>query len=378
MCGLKRRIVPGLFFSLALLTTLAGCGNELVVAPPEATYAVTAEPLTTLELGFSFPPVRDEQQRAFTATQLEALNVRLIRFAEDWGFREPSPGQFNWQPLDDRIAWAEEHQVSLLLTIQSDGPEWACDPELRNPRSCVFNDAGAFAGYVAELLQRYPDQIEKIQFGNEWPAEYWYVGSAEEFVRFHNLMYQAVQQYSPQTRVVLGGFSHGTLQMIALCEGYVESVEVWQDAQVVELNRQVCESSEAQAARRRIMYVLENANYDWLDLHFYDHVEAWPAILQTVLETFPQQRPILVSEFGGPNLFLEQPYSDTFQAERLVEYIRTLDEMGIREAYFFKLVQGDDASPAHRESGLFEVQFGTMVPKPAYDVFAAYSTSRDR
>jgi hypothetical protein len=101
-------------------------------------------------------------------------------------------------------------------------------------------------------------------------------------------------------------------------------------------------------------------------------------ILKVVQKTFPADHPIIVTEFGGPNLFWEQPYSDAFQAERLAEYIRTLDRMGIPEAYFFKLVQSDSANPAHRESGLFKMVNGTPSPKPAFEVFQSFSTAVEK
>ena len=363
-------------FSLCILLVvlLTGCAQNTTTPDDSIPLSIELTPLIQLELGLSFPPVNNADQREFTEEQLEALSVRLVRFAENWRNREPEPGRYNWTPLDGRLDWVQENRVSLLLTIQSNGPDWACDPDYRNERSCVYLDQQDFSNYVHALLQRYPNQIDKIQFGNEWMSQYWYAGSAQDFVRFHNILYEAVQTHSPHTLVVLGGFSYGTLKVMAFCEGYLDTYEAIRGGQVIELNRNECETSEAHAIRERILFVLENAFYDLLDFHFYDDVENWPIILDVSQELFPTESPIIVSEFGGPNLFWELPYSDEFQAERLVEYIQTLDLMGIEEAYFFKLVQSDSASPAHRQSGLFMVDNGVLIPKPAYEVFLAFSS----
>ncbi len=364
----SHRLIRSLM-AISGLLILAACGGKTEIEEP------TLPPrVIDLELGLSFPPVSDQQERQFTSEQLDILQIRLVRFAEDWVLREPQPGQFNWDPLDQRLAWVNENGISLLLTIQANGPEWACDPERQNQRSCVFSQPEEFQSYLEALLSRYPNQIAKIQFGNEWTSDYWYAGSAEDFTLFHNLMYAAVQEYSPQTEVVLGGFSSGTLSALAYCQG---AIERWHDQEGTPHPREdaaiLCDNPAYQAGVQRSLYVLETAKYDWIDLHFYDTVEDWPALLQTFKDFYPTDKPYLVSEFGGPNLIWEQPYSDSFQAERLAQYIQTLDEMGIPEAYYFKLVQSDSANPAHRESGLFKSQLGILTKKPAYDTFLSFA-----
>jgi len=365
--------VPVLFIILAL----GACDRRRISSAADLdTLDVSLHNLT---LGLSFPPVSDAESRAFTSVHLEELDVHLIRFAENWAYREPRQGEYRWTALDERMAWVAENDVSLLLTIQSNGPSWVCDPEQMNERSCVYRDAGAFERYVSELLRRYPGEIARLQFGNEWASRYGYAGSAEDFVHFHNILFDCVQALSPETEVVLGGFASGVLTGWAFCAGGIDSIHVDGGALLTASDRgEACGREEVLDMQARIRYVLENANYDWVDLHFYDNVEVWPEIMEAFMEELPDGIPVLASEFGGPNLVWEQPYSDTFQAERLVEYIRTLNEMGIPEAYYFKLVQGGDSSPPHMESGLFELVFGRPVKKPAYAVFQAFSTGSVR
>ncbi len=49
-------------------------------------------------------------------------------------------------------------------------------------------------------------------------------------------------------------------------------------------------------------------------------------------------RPIICTEFGGPNVN-RKPADNTYQAKRLVDYIQILDQVNIRDADYFKLVE---------------------------------------
>lgn len=323
--------------------------------------------LDQLELGISFPPVEDEKQREFTSESLAELNVKKIRFAEDWAFREAVKGEYNWGPLDARLQWSAEQSLEVLLTVQSRGPDWACSTA-QNERSCVFNNNQDFETYISNLLQRYPNQIAKIQFGNEWQSDFWYIGSAEEFVASNNVLYQAVQQYSPETKVVLGGFTTISLRVMAGCAGklvdFTDDDGATYDQAFLDAN---CGENEFVEGLARIEYVLQNAQYDEIDLHLYDDPENWDEMYQHFQSL--NTKPVVVSEFGGPNLNLE-PKSESYQAERLAYYIRKIDSLQIPEAYFFRLVEGSN-NPAHANSGL--VKNITHRPKDAFEVFRRFS-----
>lgn len=323
--------------------------------------------LQYVTLGISFPPVADAEQRAFTKPHLDNLNVKKIRIGENWSFREPTQGNFNWQPLDNRINWAYENGYEILLTIQSNAPDWACS-STQNTRSCVFNNNNDFKNYIDLLLQRHSDKISKIQFGNEWQSDYWYAGTANNFVEANNILYTSVQENSPSTRVVLGGFTAISLRFLAGCNGKVSSFRddegILYDADFLATH---CPTPIIQDVITRINTVMQNAQYDIIDLHFYDDVEQWDEYYLNFKDM--TTKPIIVTEFGGPNMNYET-YSDVFQAERLEQYIKKLDSLKIPEAYFFKLVEGTN-NPAHAKSGLIENP--SLVEKPAYDTFKSFT-----
>ena len=327
-----------------MILLFTGCSNDNLNSDSQST---TDEPIS-FDLGISFPPVADEEQRMFTAPLLNELNVKSIRIGENWKFREPTEGNFNWSSLDERINWAENNGIEVLLTVQSNGPDWACSSQ-QNDNSCVFLDNQKFKNYIELLLQRYPNKITKIQFGNEWQSDFWYIGTEEEFVAANNIVYNAIQQYSPQTKFVLGGFTTISLRFLAGCNGQID--EFYDDEGNL-YNREFldnnCNSQEIQSVVNRINYVLQNAMYNEVDIHLYDDAENWKIYFNNFKTMV--DKPIIVTEFGGPNVNIE-PISETYQSERLEYYIRTIDSLAVEEAYFFKLVEGTN-NPAHSESGL--------------------------
>lgn len=321
-----------------------------------------------IRLGISFPPVSDVEQRSFTSSLLAELNVDRIRFAEEWKFREPTQGNYNWGPLDNRIAWANANGLKILLTIQSNGANWACSDQ-KNTNSCVFAAEDAFKDYVSNLLQRYPNKIEKIQFGNEWQTDFWYIGTAEEFTRTSNMVYNAIQEYSPETTFVLGGFTSISLRFLAGCNGLIDTF--YNDEGDL-INRTVldenCPTTSVQDVLQRINTVLDNAFYDEVDIHLYDDVENWPIYIGNFKKMV--DKPIIVSEFGGPNLNVE-PDDENYQAERLENYIKTLQTDGeIKEAYFFKLVEGGN-NQVHSKSGL--IRGSDLGKKLSFETFKRFS-----
>jgi len=347
------------FFSLALFVLL--CGTPLLNADE-------------LKLGLSFPPVTQASHREFTQRQLTRLGIEHIRFAENWSLREPTEGQFVWGPLDQRMAWAKAQNLSVMLTIQSTGPKWACEAHKHNAKSCVFSHREKFRHYIEALLQRYPHQIARLQFGNEWQSLHGYIGSAEQFINGTHDLYAAVQQYSSTTKVVLGGFSSESLNLLAYCEGAIDRYYESHHRRYYEKHQQAlyCRSPGVQSGIRRVDRVLAQSRYDMIDIHLYDDAENWPlyfhAITQAVLALRGEVFPVIVSEFGGPNLHRETPYSDRYQAQRLALYLEVLSQLEIEGAYYFQLVQGSDAHPSHRESGLFRRFGDTLIEKPAFEV----------
>ena len=311
--------------------------------------------LSTTNIGISFPPVTNSSYQAFSKMHLDVLHVKKIRFEENWWRREKLQGVYNWSPLDARINWAYDNHYEVLLSIQAKAPDWACS-SFSDSLSCVFNDNSDFKNYLDTLLKRYAGKIDKIQFGNEWQVPYWYIGDSVQFVAANNVLYNSVKTNSPSTKVVLGGFTTFSLRALAVCNGKVPSIR---DDKGVQYTSAQCGVPEVVSMFNRITYVLKNAKYDMLDLHLYDDVEQWDEYYNNFMDTIT--KPVLVSEFGGPNVLYETPYSDALQSNRLFQYIKKLDSLQIKEAYYFKMVEYGTAVDAHVRSGLLDTNLNIKL-----------------
>ena len=317
--------------------------------------------------GISFPPVADAEQVEITRKHLRDLGVTRIRFSEHWSLREPQKGKYNWAPLDWRMRFVEEEGLSLMLTIESNGPEWACGKPA-NDQSCVFSDLDAFRAYVRALLTRYQGKIDKIQFGNEWQTTYWYAGGARDFVAANNVVYEEAKRISPDTKVVLGGFSIGALHVLGAREGRVDRFHQADGTLISgERLKEMMNSKELHSGIERIRDVCTRAKYDIVDLHLYDDSENWAAYVEVAKALV--KKPIVVSEFGGPHQLVER-YTDAYHAECVGRYMETLSAIGVQEAYYFKLVESNSAQKHHVKSSLLD-RNGKV--KPAYAVFRGFS-----
>lgn len=325
-----------------------------------------------LMYGMGFPPVGGEAHREFTARELQALNVGRIRFAENFRERSLSPdGTPDWTTLENRITWAEKHGISVLLTIQSDGPDDWCVSADSWRISCAFTDHGnqEFAKYLDDFLDTFAGRIDKIQFGNEWVGDWGYDGTAQQFIATSSIVYDKFKQRSRDTTVVLGGLASNTTQKLAYCKGMLD---VFYDASGVSWDGtqrgEACLNETYQAGLAKLQEVLNHQKYDYLDLHLYDDPYRWSAYVDAIREEEVVNQPIIVSEFGGPHPVWET-YSDTYHATRLAAYLESINNMSvIGEAYHFLLIESTTA--IHGKSGLIRAESPALSElKPAYYVF---------
>lgn len=341
---LKKPFVRSIWIVLILLS-FASCSNSA------STTRTTPYTAITYPIGSSYPPINTDSKLSFTIEQLQELGITLIRTGSDWSNREPAKGEYKWEPLDKRINALYQDGFSILFTIPAGGPDWVCEEKTSND-TCVFSNENAFREYITALVTRYEGKIDKYQFGNEWDNLSWYPGSAEDYVHFNNIVYSVIKEISPETPVVLGGLTAAYPLYITVCEDDLQlsfdMLELKDGSNLNEnIQQQICSRSDLVS---RVEYVLEHADYDLVDLHLYDVSEYWPLFVDVVSKK--TDKPLVVSEFGGPSSSFEQ-YSQTYQAERLEKYLLTLQDLPIEEAYHFNLV--DNPTTYHSHSGLFTV-----------------------
>lgn len=363
---MKKRIIIllSLFFVAGFATVFLNKFESKQAQESQVEQIKTFSGACKKEYGISFPPFSNKKQIDFSVKELAELGIDKVRLAIDWSNREPQKGNYNWKPMDLRMDLAKKNGLKVLLTVPSNGPNWACS-EVKNEKSCVFKNKTDFETFVREILKRY--QLDKIQFGNEWDNAF--VGSAEEFVEYNNLLYEITKEVSPKTKVVLGGITRAYPIKEVYCnrgEKLDFSGIEFRDGYTAEkiltkIEKDYCDSG----VKERVLYALKNAKYDILDVHLYDDPANW----QEYLELLPKEKPIIVSEFGGPSSVFEKTNQD-YQVSRLQEYIETIESLPIEEAYYFKLV--DSETSYHKETGLFD---GKLKQKKAYGIFKACTSA---
>jgi len=182
----------------------------------------------------------------------------------------------------------------------------------------------------------------------------------------------------PKADIVLGSLATGVTHILPYCKNLMTYEETL-TPEIISLGqketKKQCQKIETIEIKEKIDRIFSKTKYDYYDIHLYSWVKIWPNIIKSFKKIYGDN--LIVSEFGGPNLFFEE-YSDEYQAQRLKQYLTTLDESNIKEAYYFKLFQSDSANPEHRESGLFKVQDKKIIQKPAYSVFKQQTVKKQQ
>jgi len=341
--------------------------------------------LKNLELGIAFPPVQTAPQTADTVKTMRDLGLTRVRIGCDWSLREPERDRFYWEPLAYRLEQFYQADISVLLSLETHAwPAWLPeDAEHDDPETLE-----EFREFTRELLRLYGGKIDKIQVGNEWNWEIdrFFNGDEEAYIAYTVILAREVEAFRQETGqagpvIVLGSFS--ARHALAFDQGLIrgirmEGVPVYQESTAA-----YSRLPGDERISPRVRKVLAGSSYEMLDIHFYDDWQDWPLHLQAFQSAVFQATgrtgvPVLVSEFGGPypqGLYgLFGPPRDSLLALRLPDYVRTLDALPVREAYFFKLRQGN-TDIEHLDSFLVN-RMGLRTP--AYRVMKGFSPADSR
>lgn len=367
---------------LSGLVLLAACNKGLsrleVQQDPYPAYSdmTDAAPANSpLELGLAFPPLGLDEVPAlkqslldFSVAQMQDLHLSSLRMSEDWAEREPRPNSYDWPPLEQRLEALTKAQVSVMLTIQSNGPSWRCNTQYE--QGCTFSDLNAFSAYVQTLLKRNGERLQRLQFGNEPLSLKNYPGSAAEYLLAWQSFAESVRKINPDLELVLGGFSAQSLDRLAFChEKQAMRIYTAKRYYTPDNREEFCQQDTVIGQTQDLVRLLQEADYDTVDLHLYDNAEYWPLIYNSIRKLAPGKR-ILVSEFGGPNPNYEDQ-SEAYQAQRLKVYLETLRQLpGLEAAYYSQLVPTAEGNSEHPNSTLY---YDALPPRPK----AAYETFKD-
>jgi hypothetical protein len=322
-----------------------------------APISLTAGPI----IGIAYPPAGDDAARAFTVAALADLGVRHVRIGETWARRPLHATPEDFAPLVRRIGALRAGGLRVLLTVSSDGPDAAC--LRRSDHACAIAPDAPFEAFVESLLTAVGDDLDAIQFANEWDNRF--PGSSAEFLTLHARFATTVRRLRPDLTLVLGGVTGRAPYSVAICEAGI-APDLGPEVETAGITKELCSRDAARnrTARDMVSAALAQADYDVADLHLYDAVNAWPFAVDWI-RARSAGRPVWLTEFGGPNPEVE-PASPEYQASRLALYLDMVARLPVARAYYFKLT--DDPGSYHSRSGLYDRQ---GRPKPSLAVFRA-------
>ena len=294
--------------------------------------------LSKLILGLSYVPDSNDEYRENTLTHLEALNINKVRMGQNWTLREPSMGEYNMQPVVDRLNFYSDNNIEVLMTIDTKLiPDWAME---LNRESFLYR----FRDFIKTMLDEYGSHISIVQFGNEWDWEIdkYLNGDVSLFIEMNNILYDEVMEMETDKRPVvsLSSISIGGLRSLAFSQDRIDNVyfdnkKLYSNDEIRQYEPMIV------ATNKRASNILKECKYDMIDIHLYDDYWNWQhyvnAINQIISEVdIDEKIPIIASEFGGPDPDME-PQDDEYRANQLYYYVKTLDEINIDSAYYFKL-----------------------------------------
>jgi hypothetical protein len=191
--------------------------------------------------------------------------------------------------------------------------------------------------------------VGAVAFANEWDRPSWTSFPAEEFIHRSNLVFAAAKRFSSGLEVVAGSISVGFLQWEAACAGLITKVvdvETYEGEQVIDYCKK-----KFPARKQKVERVLQDLNFNALDLHLYDDPENWKMCVTRFAKTWRGRR-IWISEFGGPNQNVE-PYSEARHALAMIDYVRAIRDLPAIRALHFKLLVDGQNYPTHLNSAFF-------------------------
>jgi len=193
------------------------------------------------------------------------------------------------------------------------------------------------------------------------------------YLSLNNAAYSAVQAASPDHRpvFVLDSVSTAGLRAAAFHLGLITNI--WFDGIPLYSKDEISAALlSIETVYIRISTVLSGCSFQAVDLHFYDDYWNWQLyrdIFSTYLESAGKALSafeLIAAEFGGPHPEMEG-HSPSLQAERVISYIHTLDDIGVSLAYFFKLAEGGEA--VHPNTFLIDSSLHT---NEAYEVMRRF------
>ncbi len=218
---------------------------------------------------------------------LRALGGGATKVYLFWQQIEPERGRFDWTAVDAFAAQLNAPEEGLISLFSSS--QWACEkPSAMLPPGPARNLDDYYA-FVHATVSRCKGKVRFWQNDSEPNNPIYWSGSKEQFVAQLKVFYRAVKDADPDAIVICGGYDGlfvPPAQVAATGHGFPG-----QDQGLAFFN-----------------HVLEHAGdaFDLFDMRLYIDPYSIPArvdYIRAQMQAFGYQKPIVATEYGGPNFF---------------------------------------------------------------------------
>ncbi|MEV7624951.1 hypothetical protein [Actinoplanes sp. NPDC089786] len=375
-----KRVLP----VLALLL-LAACTSDPAPPPPPPTSAAPAPAPAPSQKGRTvFGAHWDWNRYQQFEPYLRKLAGSSTYYELSWCDIEKTQGSPDWAPLDAIAAKSRDLGIHLDLKIRI-GTCWATGGTAQHTRgeagkteSRMPQDLAAYRTFVETLVKRYkPLGVTRYAIENEVNAQQYWAGTPEEYETLVRAAAEAVHAADPAAQVVDSGISS-----VAMGMGIADRLlEAGQNDQAVAAytayfarrvgtrGRQIPQVSDPAGLQKALGNQVNQRNLAYLavtdklladkvvqvrQLHFYEHPDGVPPLLDLLKATTPAGVPISAWEVGRFEKSADA--APAVVADEMTKVTATLAAAGIVDVVWLPLA----FNPGNRAGA--EVRAGLLEP----------------
>ncbi len=278
------------------------------------------------------------------------LGIGWVRVPVYWSSIEPvntTPDQYNWSSLDASVQAAQQNNIQLIMTLESN-PAWAASSS-----SGPVSNTADLQEFIGAAVARYPS-VEYWEIYNEPDSISRFGNHGDTYAALLSSLYPTVKAANPSAQVVLGGLA---MDWFIDQGGYFD--------------------------RNFLATVLANCTntcFDVANFHYYPLFRGtWNSygpdiigkatFLRQTMAAYGITRPVFVTETGWPS---GTNWGSPELAARYVPkvYARSL-AANLSATMWFAMLDADASSPGLLDSTTTP---GTLSPRPAYQAYQVLSS----
>ncbi|MFY1637071.1 hypothetical protein ACN27F_27975 [Solwaraspora sp. WMMB335] len=385
----RRTVTAVLGAVLGVLLLLAGCTSSSDdETPPPPPVLPTGPALPTLQpyagqthpFGAHWDWSRYDQFLPY----LRKLSGSATYHEMSWCGVEPVQGQRDWSALDQIAQRSQELGITLNLKIRTEmcwvtgGTPEHVRGEANKTESATPLDMAAYRQFVGDVVRRYtPYGVRQYAIENEVNAQQYWAGSPQDYIELVTVAAEAIHAADASAVVVDSGISSvaygfGVVDRLVTAGRDDEAIAAYNayfQRRIGTRGRKIPQVSDIDTLRTALANETNVRNLDFLaateqllddgvvqlrQVHYYEHYEGVPALLDYLAAETPDGVPVEAWEVG--QFWRDGDGDSTSRAEEVVKVSTMLLAGGIRQVMWLPL----GYNPQNRAGS--EVRYGLLEP----------------